>query len=341
MFTDTAVREAVADARDAPVATVRPVEPGNNHAYRVTFDDGETVFLKVGTRFPDAFATEPETVACLADATTIPVPELFATGTEPLGYPFAVYEYVDGAGVDWVGALPEATAADLCREAGEHLAALHEITFAEFGRLGVVPDASADGVTDTPDVDGRCGLAVVDSRPFEQSLGRSLDRQLEDLSETPFEGRRSALAAAGEPLLDGLDFDDVDPALVHGDYRLDNLSIAPGADRVTAAVLDWELPTAADPLWDAVMAETLLTTGHRTDHATGAALRTAFRSGYGGYPDAPTRLRLYELLGRIRLARHLDVEMAGEPACARAARVDDHHAAFDRLLAGGSVLRGD
>jgi len=98
VFTATAVREAVAGIHDAPVATASPVDPGNNHAYRVTFRDGRRAFLKVGTRFPDAFPAEPATVAFLAQETTVPVPEVLTTGTEPLEYPFAVYEYVDGAG---------------------------------------------------------------------------------------------------------------------------------------------------------------------------------------------------------------------------------------------------
>jgi aminoglycoside phosphotransferase (APT) family kinase protein len=39
------------------------------------------------------------------------------------------------------------------------------------------------------------------------------------------------------------------PRLVHGDYRLDNIILAPNAPEI-AAVLDWELSTLGDPLAD-------------------------------------------------------------------------------------------
>jgi aminoglycoside phosphotransferase (APT) family kinase protein len=39
------------------------------------------------------------------------------------------------------------------------------------------------------------------------------------------------------------------PRLVHGDYRLDNVILAPNAPKI-AAVLDWELSTLGDPLAD-------------------------------------------------------------------------------------------
>lgn len=318
MFTHTALRRAIARSHETPVATIRRIDAGNNHTYRVTLGDGRERFLKVGTRFPDAFPAEPETVAHVRRETAVPVPAVHSVGTEPLGYPFAVYEFVPDAGLDWVRDLSPSVAERLCREAGENLAALHRHTFPAFGRLGA----------DT------AGLAVVEPHDYRTQLRRSLDRQLDALTGTPFAGRQGRLATLGSRLVDDVDLDAVQPALVHGDYRVDNLCLDPTTESVTTAVLDWELPTAGDPLWDVVTTLALLTAGYGIDPPTRQTLAAAFWEGYGSVSTTATRWRCYELLAHLRLARHLDVELQALADAARAERVDQHHATFDALLNG-------
>lgn len=323
VFARSAIRAAVEGAgTGSPVATIRRIDAGNNHAYRVDRRDGTAQFLKVGTRFPERFPTEPATVSFLRRETDLPVPRVHATGEAPLGYPFAVYEFVPGAGVGSVADLPSASAEAVCREAGRHLDSLHGVTFPEFGGLGADGDA----------------LTVTDPRPYRQTLRDSLDRQLSGLDGSPFDGRREALAERGSELIDRVDPDGVRPALVHGDYRPANLRIDPAADPATVAVLDWERPTAFDPLWDAVMARALLADGHATGSAARESLGSAFWEAYGDDGAGTARRECYELLARIRLARHLETEMRDEPADAVAARVRQHHAAFDDLLAAGATF---
>lgn len=318
MFAHDSLREALDTVLAAPaVATITSIDAGKNHSYRVTLQDGTTLFLKVGTRFPERFPAEPRAMDILRGSTSLPIPQVHATGEQPLGYPFAVYEFVDGADVGRVSDLPATAAERLCREAGRNLRALHRTTFAEFGSVGVENGS----------------LSVTEPRSFASTLRDSLDRQLSELRETVFADRCDTLEARGIELIEAIDFDRMAPALVHGDYRLENLRVDPGGEQVTVAVLDWELPTAADPLWDAVMARALLADGYGLDLETSDLLSSAFWSGYGEEFAGTTRRACYELLARVRLARHVDAEMDGKSEAAVDRRIMQHEAAFDSVLA--------
>lgn len=323
MFTRSAIADAATRACGGTVRSLSRIEVGQNHSYRVDFADGRTRFLKVATRFPDRFHAEIATQEIVARETLIPVPRVHATGSDPLGYPFAVFDFVDDAEYDSVRELPPRLAERVCREGGEHLAALHEFTLREFGLVDV-----ADGA-----------FLVSDARVYRDLIRESFDRQRAELQTTQFAALADSVAHRGDELVERIDFDAIRPTLVHGDYRLDNLCIDPEGDRVTLAVLDWERPMAGDPLWDVVMTLAVLTDGYGIDPARRRSLRAAFRQGYGDLQIDSARWDCYELLARMRLARHIDSELAGEPASATASRIQEHVDAFETLLEGGTTLR--
>ncbi|MFC7096386.1 phosphotransferase family protein [Halobaculum marinum] len=336
MFARSALVDAVERVVSTTVTVVDPIRDGKNHSYRVAGVDGDEFFLKVGTRFPDAFPAEPAAVDLVRARTDVPLPTVRGTGRDPLGVPYAVFDYVPGVDADGVASLPDRAARRLCREAGEHLAAIHRIRFDAVGGLGVVDGA----------------VAVTRERDYRTLLGASLERQVEDLRGSRFADVCDRVAEAGAALVDDLDLSGVSPALVHGDYRLDNLRVDPTADRVTVAVVDWELPSTADPLWDAVMALALLTEGHDLSPTRRRTLRAAFRDGYehdgsetesaGAFPtDAADRLLAYELLARARLMRHLDAELPEASERVRDARAREHRALLDDLLDGHRRLTGE
>jgi aminoglycoside phosphotransferase (APT) family kinase protein len=107
----------------------------------------------------------------------------------------------------------------------------------------------------------------VDWRPFvDAGIGKPagyLERQLRRWSGQR-EGIQAAVAAAGGQARELPDYDvlrdwlrehlpaESEPAVVHGDYKLDNVIVAPSADagaRITA-VVDWEMATVGDPRAD-------------------------------------------------------------------------------------------
>jgi aminoglycoside phosphotransferase (APT) family kinase protein len=108
-------------------------------------------------------------------------------------------------------------------------------------------------------------LHRVDIEPFVAAgLGRPdgyLARQLRRWTGQR-EGIQAAVAAAGGQARDLPDYDavrdwlvahlpaEVEPAVVHGDAKLDNVVVGPGEVPAVAAVLDWEMATVGDPRAD-------------------------------------------------------------------------------------------
>jgi aminoglycoside phosphotransferase (APT) family kinase protein len=179
-----------------------------------------------GKLLPSAHAVEREhRVIAALHPTGFPVARPYALCEDPavIGTAFYVMEKVEGR-ILWDGRLPELSRDDrgaVVRAEIETLARLHTI---EPGSVGL-------GAFGRP---GNYFARQVDrwSRQYRASETHAvpaMDRLLEFLP---------ASVPADGPV-----------AIVHGDYRLDNLILHPKRPEV-AAVLDWELSTLGDPLAD-------------------------------------------------------------------------------------------
>jgi len=158
--------------------------------------------------------------------TAVPVPPVAGASADEsvTGAPFFVMEFVDGlilrdndaieSAFDETGRRPVADAMI------DTLAALHTVE----------PDAVGLG-----ELGRREGYIARQLRRWHGQLEQSQERELPELEEAH---RR---LAASIP-------DQGPAAIVHGDYRLDNMIVTPAAQ--VAAVLDWELCTLGDPLAD-------------------------------------------------------------------------------------------
>lgn len=157
--------------------------------------------------------------------TAVPVPEtvLLCEDTEVLGAPFYVMEFVDGT--------PYRTSAELAPIGPERTRA---------AVLGLV-----DTLVELHSVDP-ASVGLDDFGRPEGFLDRQLRRwgkQLDASRNRDLAGIDELHAALGRSLpVSG------PPAVVHGDYRLDNVLI--GEDDRIRAILDWEMSTLGDPLTD-------------------------------------------------------------------------------------------
>jgi aminoglycoside phosphotransferase (APT) family kinase protein len=160
--------------------------------------------------------------------TPVPVPATYLLCSDPsvLGAPFYVMEKVAGTPYRTAAQL-EAIGAQrtrvICRRMIDTLADLHAV------------DPAAVGLADFGKPQGFLARQV---RRWKQQLDASRSRDLAGADE---------LHAALEARIPA----ESDVAIVHGDYRLDNLLIGEG-DRITA-VLDWEMATLGDPLADVAL----------------------------------------------------------------------------------------
>ena len=203
----------------------------SNLTYRVQGGGRDWVLRRppLGHVLPTAhdMAREYRVLAALA-GTEVPVPRPFALCEDPAvnGGPFYVMEYRPG--VVLAEALPDgfAASADERRRIGlalvETLVRLHAVDFRAVGLEGF----------------GRPeGYLERQVRRWAQQWERSKTRELPEINEL---ARRLGAALPRSP----------QPTIVHGDFRLGNLALAPDDPGRVVAVFDWEMATLGDPLAD-------------------------------------------------------------------------------------------
>ncbi|GAB3872237.1 phosphotransferase family protein [Terrabacter terrigena] len=172
---------------------------------------------------------EHRVITALRD-TAVPVPTTYAVCADPdvIGAPFYVMERVAGT--------PYRFATQLAPIGPDRVRAISERMVDTLVALHSV-DPESVGLGDFGRPEGFLERQV---RRWKQQLDASRSRALPGIDEL-HERLAESVPAQG------------DPAIVHGDFRLDNLLVT-DADEVSA-VLDWEMATIGDPLTDVALLE--------------------------------------------------------------------------------------
>jgi aminoglycoside phosphotransferase (APT) family kinase protein len=275
---------------------VRPLFGGrSNLTYLVTDATHRWVLRRppLGTLTPTAHDMDREyRVMAALSRTEVPVPQtvLSCKDVSVIGAPFTVVSFVDGDVLRDGERASGLSAGDArrCAEAlVDQLAALHALDpyavgLGGFGRPAGYPARQVRRWR------GQWDRVATRALPELDALHRRLERDLpeEDDGAAP-------------------------TAILHGDYRLDNVILAPGAPGRIAAIVDWEMAALGDPLadlglllvyWDPVC-EPVLGTGHVPTANPGfpsgpeLAARYAMRSGRD-----VSALPFHRALGYFKLA---------------------------------------
>jgi len=233
-----AVRAAARATFDSTVDHVTPIDKGVNALYRIEFRTGERGVLKAPTVATDEeFLVEPALLDLIGRDTAVPVPQVLAQEMAvdgPLDVACYVMEHLEGREIQSLVDLPSSVRERLLREAGAHLAAIHELRITDsYGRLHVV---DGDLTVQSP-VQSWNAL-------FEDLVGEITAGLLGDGLLTDANPRFADLEPTiRETLTDfhtAVDGSPPPPAIVMGDYRPANLLVAShsDADPIVRGVFD-------------------------------------------------------------------------------------------------------
>lgn len=209
----------------------RPISGGNsNETALLTAPGGRWILRRPPAAAISATANDlgrEFRVLTALDGTGVPAPRpvAFAAAGAVTARSCLVMEFRDGYPLTdaWPDGWPrEVTIGDAGRAAVEALAALHRVDYEEAGLADF----------------GRPAGYL--KRQVARWRGQYEQNQVRDLPLFPELG---AWLEAHRPA-------EVAPAILHGDFHLDNCLITPGPPARVSAIIDWELATVGDPLVD-------------------------------------------------------------------------------------------
>jgi aminoglycoside phosphotransferase (APT) family kinase protein len=290
----------------AGALTVEQFKGGQSNPTYLLAAGGRRLVLRrkpPGKLLPSAHAVDREyrvLTALSRQGFPVATPLLYCADDAVIGTPFYLMDFIAGR-VFWDPAMPQSGPAER--------AAVYDAMNATLARLHSLDPAA---------------IGLADFGRGENYVARQVERWSKQ-----YRASQTEPVDAMERLIEWLPAHLPPPApvrLVHGDYRLDNLMLAPSSPEVVA-VLDWELSTLGDPLadfayhlmqWDMPPSESGFGVGTLAGHdlaALGIPSRTAYvdayvaRTGLDPRPHLPVYLAynffriaaiLQGIVGRVR-----------------------------------------